>query len=58
LHLSAYSREYKLNERGKDPKSLRLIEASANIVGGENHEVFACLPEVVGYPIYSLKEEC
>jgi hypothetical protein len=47
-----------LNERGKDPKSLRLIEASDNIVGGENREVFACLPEVVGYPIYSLKEDC
>ena len=32
MHLSAYSREYKLSEREKDPKSLWLIEASANIV--------------------------
>jgi hypothetical protein len=32
LHLSACSREYKLTGRGKDPKSLGLIEASANIV--------------------------
>jgi hypothetical protein len=30
-YLSACSREYKLVGRGKDPKSLRLIEASANI---------------------------
>ena len=32
MHLSACIREYKLIERGKDPKSLGLIEASANIV--------------------------
>jgi hypothetical protein len=32
LHLCACSREYKLSGRGKDPKSLGLIEASANIV--------------------------
>jgi hypothetical protein len=32
LHLSACSMEYKLSGREKDPKSLGLIEASANIV--------------------------
>jgi hypothetical protein len=32
LHISAWSREYKLSGIEKDPKSLGLIEASANIV--------------------------
>jgi hypothetical protein len=32
VHLSACSREYKLIERGKDPKSLWLIEASVNVM--------------------------
>jgi hypothetical protein len=32
LHLSAYSSEYKLTGRGKDPKSLGLIETNVNIV--------------------------
>jgi hypothetical protein len=31
LHLSACNREYKLIGRGKDPKSLGLIEAGAYI---------------------------
>jgi hypothetical protein len=42
LHLSAYSREYKLSEREKDPKSLWLIEASANIVVEE--KTMKCSP--------------
>jgi hypothetical protein len=59
LHLSACSREYKLSGRGKDPKSLGLIEASANIVVEEKTvKCSPCLPEAVDCPIYSLKEDC
>jgi hypothetical protein len=43
LHLSACSREYKTSGRGKDPKSVELIETSANTVVEEKKcEVFAC----------------
>jgi hypothetical protein len=58
LHLSAaYSREYKLVERGKDPKSLGLIEASVNIVVEEKTvKCLPPLPEVLDVSIYSLKE--
>jgi hypothetical protein len=51
LHLSACSREYKLSGRGKDPKSLGLIEARANIVVEKTINL-----EAMGHPIYSLKE--
>jgi hypothetical protein len=58
LHLSAYSREYKLVGRGKDPKSLGLIEASANII--MKVKTMKCSPalsEALDVSIYSLKED-
>jgi hypothetical protein len=59
LHLSACSREYKLIRRGKDPKSLRLIEASANVV--VEVKTVKCSPTPLKpwtVHIYSLKEGC
>ena len=58
IHLSAYSREYKLVGRGKDPKSLRLVEASANIAVEE--KTVKCSPlllEALDVPIYIFKED-
>jgi hypothetical protein len=42
LHLNACSREYKMSRRGKNPRSLGLIEASANIMVEE--KTVKCLP--------------
>jgi hypothetical protein len=59
LHLSVCSREYKLIERGEDPKSLRLIEATANIVVEvRTVKCSPCLLEAVDCPIYSLNKDC
>jgi hypothetical protein len=45
-HRSACSRDYKYIERGEVPKSLELIEASANAKRlEENYLVFVCLLE-------------
>jgi hypothetical protein len=57
-HLSACSRVYKLSGRGKDPKSLRMIEANANTKW--RRKLVKCSPappEAVGYPIYRPRGE-
>jgi hypothetical protein len=52
LHLSVCNREYKLIGRGEDPKSLGLIEASANIVVEvRTMKCSPCLLEAMNYPI-------
>jgi hypothetical protein len=56
-HLSACSRDYKHNGRGKVLKSLELIEASANILRLSGKRVFACVSacplEELSCPIYT-----
>jgi hypothetical protein len=52
LHLSACSREYKLIGRGKDPKSLRLIEASANVVVEVKTVKCSSVPWSCGLPLF------
>jgi hypothetical protein len=55
LHLSACSRENKLVGREKDPKSLKLIEASVNIaVEVKTVKCSPPLPEALDVSIYSI----
>jgi hypothetical protein len=56
LHLSTYSREYKLVGRGKDLKSLGLIKASANTTVEVKTVECSPLPEAMETSIYRLKE--